>query len=219
MPNLYDKNHLYKEFIDVTTKKFDEPFSCLGTASFCFSQIVTAIKNADQDILEFHYREFLKETENRELDYSKESKKKAVEQFNKLVDSIAAKLEPIFNKNDSNRLVAKDEKDEILTKMDCKIVLSQLEDAGFYVLKTHKEVQRMTYKINGISNLENTALEQQSHDKDVSEWFVLMTPNDISTNFEADSIEKLNAQMSRDQKYLKPWAEMYQKHQPKKAKK
>lgn len=33
MPNLYDKNHLYKEFIDVTTKKFDEPFSCLGTAS------------------------------------------------------------------------------------------------------------------------------------------------------------------------------------------
>ena len=103
--------------------------------------------------------------------------------------------------------------------MDCKIVLSQLEDAGFYVLKTHKEVQRMTYKINGISNLENTALEQQSHNKDVSEWFVLMTPNDISTNFEAESIEKLNAQMSRDQKYLKPWAEMYQKQQPIKAKK
>lgn len=101
MPNLYDKNHLYKEFIDVKTKKFDKPFSCLGTASFCFNQIVATIKNVDQDILEFHYREFLKETENKELDYSKESKKKAVEQFNKLVDSIAAKIEPIFNKNGS----------------------------------------------------------------------------------------------------------------------
>ena len=76
MPNLYDKNHLYKEFIDVTTKKFDEPFSCLGTASFCFSQIVATIKNADQDILEFHYREFLKETENKELIIQKKARKK-----------------------------------------------------------------------------------------------------------------------------------------------